>query len=86
MRSDYRSSTTRLLQPSATAPLRPVFDAAYRVFARNRKPISRTLAPLISAPRARRARRALAEMDRCVGAECTVRSVAGEAARAEPGS
>ena len=46
-----------LLRPTAVGPLRPVFDAAYRVFARNRKSISRALAPAIAALRARRARR-----------------------------
>jgi hypothetical protein len=33
-----------------------VFDAAYRVFARHRKSISRALAPAIAALRARRQR------------------------------
>jgi predicted DCC family thiol-disulfide oxidoreductase YuxK len=47
-----------LLRPSAVGPLRPAFDAAYRVFARHRKAISRTLGPAISAVRARRAARA----------------------------
>jgi len=46
-----------LLQPTGVGPLRPVFDAAYRVFARHRKAISRTLAPAIAALRARRGRR-----------------------------
>ena len=43
-----------LLRPSAFGPLRPAFDAAYRVFARNRKSISRALAPAIQAVRHRR--------------------------------
>ena len=46
-----------LLRPTAVGPLRPVFDAAYRVFARHRKSISRALAPAIAALRARRERR-----------------------------
>jgi len=45
-----------LLRPSAFGPLRPAFDAAYRVFARHRKSISRVLGPAIEAVRARRAR------------------------------
>ncbi|MCE9660090.1 MAG: DUF393 domain-containing protein [Burkholderiales bacterium] len=45
-----------LLRPSAMGPLRPAFDAAYRVFARHRKSISRVLGPAITAVRARRAR------------------------------
>ena len=46
-----------LLRPTGVGPLRPLFDAAYRVFARNRKSISRALAPAIAALRARRALR-----------------------------
>lgn len=46
-----------LLRPTGVGPLRPVFDAAYRVFARHRKSISRALAPAIAALRARRGRR-----------------------------
>ena len=46
-----------LLRPTGFAPLRPLFDAAYRVFARNRKAISRALAPAIAALRTHRARR-----------------------------
>ena len=46
-----------LLRPTGVAPLRPVFDAAYRLFARHRKSISRALAPAIAALRARRGRR-----------------------------
>ena len=46
-----------LLRPTGVGPLRPAFDAAYRVFARNRKAISGALAPAIAALRCRRARR-----------------------------
>lgn len=42
-----------VLRPSGFAALKPVFDAAYRTFARHRKPISRALAPLIGALRAK---------------------------------
>ena len=66
-----------VLRPSASAPLKPVFDAAYRVFARHRKPISRALAPLISVLRERRARRALADMERRVGSACPAPGAAG---------
>jgi len=45
-----------LVRPTGFGPLRPLFDAAYRAFARNRKSISRALAPAIAALRARRAR------------------------------
>jgi predicted DCC family thiol-disulfide oxidoreductase YuxK len=43
-----------LMRPSGFGPLRPAFDAAYRVFARHRKSISRALAPAIDAIRDRR--------------------------------
>jgi predicted DCC family thiol-disulfide oxidoreductase YuxK len=44
-----------LLRPTAIRPLKPAFDAAYRVFARHRKSISRALGPAIEAVRGRRA-------------------------------
>ena len=47
-----------VLRPTGMAALRPAFDAAYRVFARHRRPISRTLAPLIRWATTARARRA----------------------------
>ena len=59
-----------LLRPTRSAALRPAFDAAYRVFARHRKPISRALAPLIGAVRERRARHALARIERCAVSAC----------------
>ena len=46
-----------LLRPSGVGALRPIFDAAYRVFARNRRAISRALAPAIAVLRAHRGRR-----------------------------
>ena len=46
-----------LLRPTGVGPLRPAFDAAYRLFARNRKAISRALAPAIAVLRRRRERR-----------------------------
>lgn len=59
-----------VLRPSAVAPLRPLFDAAYRLFARHRKPVSRALAPFIAALRERRARRALVDMNACAAGAC----------------
>ena len=59
-----------VLRPSSAAPLRPLFDAGYRLFARHRKPISRALAPVIVALRERRARRALAGMNACAAGAC----------------
>ncbi len=58
------------LRPSSAAPLRPVFDAAYRLFARHRKPVSRGLAPCIVALRERSARRAPADMKACAAGAC----------------
>jgi len=46
-----------LLRPTGVGPIRPAFDAAYRLFARHRKTISRALGPMIATVRARRARR-----------------------------
>ena len=45
-----------VLRPTGSALLRPLFDAAYRVFAHHRRPISRALAPLIRKVAAWRAR------------------------------
>ena len=53
LRLAYRRRRPRLARPAdRLGPLRPAFDAAYRVFARNRKAISRALAPAIAALRA----------------------------------
>jgi len=54
-----------VLRPTGLAPLRPLFDAGYRVFARYRRPISRLAAPLINALRKHRAQRVAAGMARC---------------------
>lgn len=54
-----------VLRPTGLAPLRPLFDAGYRLFARYRRPISRAAAPLIEALRRRRARQVAAGMARC---------------------
>jgi predicted DCC family thiol-disulfide oxidoreductase YuxK len=43
-----------VLRPTGWAPLRPLFDAGYRFFARHRQAISRVAAPLIQGLRAHR--------------------------------
>jgi predicted DCC family thiol-disulfide oxidoreductase YuxK len=43
-----------VLSPTGWAPLRPLFDMGYRLFARHRQTISRVSGPLIQALRARR--------------------------------
>ena len=53
------------------APLRPLFDAGYLLFARHRRRISRVAAPLIDAIRAARARRMAERMNRCAAGVCT---------------
>jgi predicted DCC family thiol-disulfide oxidoreductase YuxK len=58
-----------VVRPTGWAPLQPMFDALYCVFARNRQPISRVAAPLIDAVRAQRARRAVARMSECSAGE-----------------
>ena len=59
-----------VLKPTGWAPLRPLFDAGYRVFARHRRSISRTAAPLIDAIRAARARRMAERMRACRSGAC----------------
>lgn len=68
-----------VLKPSSSAALRPLFDAAYRVFAQHRKPISRVLTPFIDGLRERRARRTLADMGRRTDA-CAVQRDHGDPA------
>lgn len=67
-----------VLKPSTLRPLRPLFDAAYRVFARHRKSISRALAPFITTLRERRARRVFADMQACNGPSCGASASSGE--------
>jgi len=62
-----------VLQPTGWAPLRPLFDAGYRVFARHRRAISHAAAPLIDAVRAARARRVASRMRDCGSGSCTRR-------------
>ncbi|TMH12509.1 MAG: DUF393 domain-containing protein [Betaproteobacteria bacterium] len=59
-----------VLQPTGSAPLRPLFDAGYRVFARHRRAISRAAAPLIDSVRAARARRMTQRMRDCAAGAC----------------
>ena len=61
-----------MLRPSAAKPLRPLFDAGYRLFARHRKSVSRALAPFIAALRERRAKHTLADMNACAAGACGV--------------
>ncbi|MGA0611269.1 thiol-disulfide oxidoreductase DCC family protein [Caldimonas sp. KR1-144] len=68
----------RVLRPTGFGPLRPMADLAYRAFARHRRAISRTAAPLIDALRARRARRVAERMSRCRAGAC---GLGGDAAR-----
>ena len=60
-----------VLRPTGWAPLRPLFDAGYRVFARHRHSISRAAAPLTDTIRGLRARRVVARMHECAGGACT---------------
>lgn len=60
------------MSPTGWAPLRPLFDAGYRVFARHRRVISRATAPLIEAVRTLRARRTAARMAACHDGACAI--------------
>ena len=60
------------MRPTGWAPLRPVVDAGYRLFARHRRRISAVAAPLIVAIRAHRARRTLEAMHACRDGACDV--------------
>ena len=61
-----------VLRPTGFGPLRPLFDRAYRLFARYRRPISRATAPLIDAVRRHRARRLVERMAACQGGACAM--------------
>ena len=60
-----------VMRPTAWAPLRPAFDAGYRVFARHRRRISVVAAPLIAAIREHRARRVATAMQQCRAGACS---------------
>ena len=57
-------------RPTGWAPLQPMFDAGYRVFARHRRFISLVAAPLINAVRAQRMARRMNECASGAGAAC----------------
>jgi predicted DCC family thiol-disulfide oxidoreductase YuxK len=59
-----------VMQPTGWGPLRPLFDAGYRLFARHRRSISRAASPLIGAIRAERARRLSERMRDCRSGAC----------------
>lgn len=59
-----------VLRPTGWAPLRPLFDIGYRVFARHRRRISSAAAPLIDAVRSMRARRTVRRMHECASGAC----------------
>jgi predicted DCC family thiol-disulfide oxidoreductase YuxK len=59
-----------VLRPTGWAPLRPLFDRAYRVFARNRRVISAVAAPLINGLRGHRARQMAQRMRDCKNGAC----------------
>lgn len=63
-----------VLRPTGWAPLRPLFDMGYRVFARHRRRISRATAPLIGAVRAMRAQRTAQRMHECASGACAAHS------------
>jgi predicted DCC family thiol-disulfide oxidoreductase YuxK len=65
-----------VLRPTGLAPLRPIFDFGYRHFARHRRAISRTVAPLIEWVRCHRARRLARAMANCRGGACAVHGAA----------
>ncbi len=60
-----------VLRPTGWAPLRPLFDAGYRVFARHRQTLSRVAAPLIQGLRAHRMAQ---RMKACQAGACDTRS------------
>ncbi len=60
-----------VMRPTGWAPLRPLFDIGYRLFARHRRRISAAAAPLIDAIRAQRARRMAQAMHRCGSGACS---------------
>jgi len=59
-----------VMRPTGWAPLRPAFDAGYRLFARHRRRISAVAAPLIAVVRAQRARRVAQAMRDCRAGVC----------------
>jgi predicted DCC family thiol-disulfide oxidoreductase YuxK len=70
-----------VLRPTGFGPLRPIFDLAYRHFARHRRAISRAAAPLIDWVRRHRARRLARAMAECRAGACAVRGAASHATK-----
>ena len=66
-----------VLRPTGITLLRPIFDSAYRHFARHRRAISRRAAPLIEWVRRHRARRLARAFVKCRAGACAVRGAAG---------
>ena len=66
-----------VMAASGFGPLSPLADAAYRIFARHRRGISRAAAPLIGALRSWRARRTHARMARCQAGACRLHEDGG---------
>jgi predicted DCC family thiol-disulfide oxidoreductase YuxK len=61
-----------VLKPTGWTLAAPIFDFAYKVFARHRHAISRAAAPLIDATRSFRARQTIARMRACSNGACNV--------------
>ncbi len=59
-----------VLKATAWAPVRPLFDRGYRLFARHRRVISRVTGPAITAVRKARAARTLRRMQACTNGAC----------------
>jgi predicted DCC family thiol-disulfide oxidoreductase YuxK len=59
-----------VLQPTGWAPVKPLFDLGYRLFARHRRRISRAAAPLVAVLRTLRARRMAERMQGCSSGAC----------------
>ncbi len=61
-----------VLLPTGWRPVRPVFDVAYRLFARHRMTISKVAAPLIVMVRNWRAQKTVERMHQCQNGACAV--------------
>lgn len=74
-----------LTAPTGWPVLRPVFDAAYAVFARNRYGFSATFMPLLERVRAHRAAQRIAQVDIAASKAAAATSACQEGACAAPG-
>jgi predicted DCC family thiol-disulfide oxidoreductase YuxK len=70
-----------VMRPTGWAPLKPLFDMGYRVFARHRRRISGAAAPLIGAVRALRARSTAKRMQACARGACATPDAANTTPR-----